>query len=47
MLTAIDDPDLRNSIQKEKLIDGFFNKPVQGDVLKTKIKEIMKIWPKK
>jgi lipid A disaccharide synthetase len=41
MLTAVDDLGLRNILHKEKLVDAFFNKPVQGDILRQKIAEIL------
>jgi response regulator RpfG family c-di-GMP phosphodiesterase len=43
MLTAKDDPELKNTLYREKLIHGFFNKPVPIDILEDKIREILKI----
>jgi response regulator RpfG family c-di-GMP phosphodiesterase len=47
MLTAKDDPELKNTLYREKLIHGFFNKPVPIDILEDKIREILKIQPPK
>jgi hypothetical protein len=41
MLSAIDDPELKNAFFKEKLIDKFFNKPVQSEILEDAILETL------
>jgi response regulator RpfG family c-di-GMP phosphodiesterase len=43
MLTALNDPQLKDTFIREKLIHKFFNKPVQNDILEDAIKEILQI----
>jgi FixJ family two-component response regulator len=40
MLSALEDPLLQSSLMKEKLVDVFFYKPVQNDILEEAIKKL-------
>ena len=44
MLSALEDPQLKETLDRKKLVDGFFNKPVQSDLLQHKIQDLFKIW---
>jgi hypothetical protein len=43
MLSALEDPQLKQALDKKKLVDSFFSKPVQSDLLEDKIKDLFKI----
>jgi hypothetical protein len=40
MLSALEDPQLKEALDRKKLVDGFFNKPVQSELLQHKIKDL-------
>jgi hypothetical protein len=43
MLTAFDNFEMKDTLLREKLIHGFFYKPVSSDILEEKIRELLKI----
>jgi response regulator RpfG family c-di-GMP phosphodiesterase len=41
MLSALEDPLLQSALKKEKLVDMFFFKPVQNDILEEAVKKLL------